>query len=903
MSIFKEKNFYDFIIEYDRIKSNDYSNEDVTRIFEKVAEKNDCSLKYGKSKSDRILIFDNNVIGGMRGSKPSTTSSQAVSICNQQAVLEEYLRIVKQEETEAGQLVFNIRITIVEGTVAAALLKIPKYIIGNGINNIEELIDKKNSERRQKAFYKNHEIKFDAQLSTELNSLGLKLSDVLPENRVCIINDDLNVLNGAESLDVTHNISDEIKETALNAVAAVPGLYTAGVDLSLDYIESDETRVDGISLSISTLIHYLPYKGKSVQVLDYYIKSLISSYKNKNNLKLSEYELNLFDSLSEFENRKKNCMRNFLKYDIKGILELSIDDKSKKELIEEKEKLEMEERANISIGKGTFYIDESFSSNLNVQEKDVLRLFKHNKNTKKIAKKALKNEIIPFPNFDSVPLDINYYKTDKSEKYGTSYQLYIQSLRSCTEVLLEFEKSKDIRYLFKAKEIIYMWIDFVNAGTEEKMVWYDHPTAYRTQTIIHFIYLAKLNDLDIDDRLFTAVLKKHGDVLMDESLYRNNNHGLMMDKSLLVLGNVLSNQLFFSTGYHRAIETFYYSFSAQGIHLENSPDYHNMVVKMYNEIERYLKLSGKSFNKTILGYLNLSSKYLDTIKAPNNRLPAIGDSNNTIRKSPKYYNNFCDVEAGIGVLQYNKEKPFYTNFICGYSSQVHKHKDDFAVGINYNGEDFIIDAGKFNYNRNSPIRNYMISTEAHSVFSLKDYSYDIKANNRFTRNIKISGYNFNDQISFIKGTHADYNNTDTRLARTVMQIDGLPVFIIVDDCLTDSLMNFSQVFNLHEKIKVTQKNDKYYLEGKNETLVIKQFVKVDSGSIILGDRTIPAAVNTTGFGEVTETKQIKFEKCSDDYNIFLTAIYDENEINELTISYINKELKIVLNDKEYCLSI
>src|SRR5699024_4677116 len=151
---------------------------------------------------------------------------------------------------------------------------------------------------------------------------------------------------------------------------------------------------------------------------------------------------------------------------------------------------------------------------------------------------------------------------DKRKKYGDSYQLYIQSMRSCSDIMNEYIKTNDKKYLDKVEEIIHSWIDFASDGPDEKMVWYDHPTAYRTQVIIEYLYHAKNLDKQIDDRLFKAVLLKHGEILSDDAKYNNNNHGLMMDKALMVLGNVLEDKLLFNKGYYRAIDTFWYSFSS-----------------------------------------------------------------------------------------------------------------------------------------------------------------------------------------------------------------------------------------------------------------------------------------------------------------------------------------------------
>ena len=58
----------------------------------------------------------------------------------------------------------------------------------------------------------------------------------------------------------------------------------------------------------------------------------------------------------------------------------------------------------------------------------------------------------------------------------------------------------------------------------------------------------------------------------------------------------------------------------------------------------------------------------------------------------------------------------------------------------------------------------------------------IHDSNRFTRNVEIKGFNFNDNISFIKGSHSDYKQVDAELLRTIVQINNKPILIIIDEC-------------------------------------------------------------------------------------------------------------------------
>lgn len=365
-----------------------------------------------------------------------------------------------------------------------------------------------------------------------------------------------------------------------------------------------------------------------------------------------------------------------------------------------------------------------------IEEHDFIKLLKYDKRTDKIAESAMKDLIIPFPNFEETNFSKKHNWNAENEKYGKSYQLYIHSLRFVSSLLLQYEKKDDIKYLKKAEEFIESWIKFMNSKPKNEMIWYDHPVANRVQNIIHFLYLAK-GKLNINEEKYYKVLRQHGEFLMDDSHYNFNNHALMMDRSLMILGNILRDYDLFSTGYRRSIETFWYSFSSRGSHLENSPDYHRMVLLMYIEIEKYLKKHDQSFGETINHYMELAMQFLPIISRPDKRMPALGDSGNSALGRVKKYKKFSDDELGLTIIQREQPKTFYASFISGYSSITHKHRDDLSLTLYYAGDDILVDSGKFNYGKDIR-RRYMMSPQAHSTLFFPNDDYKLDKENRFT---------------------------------------------------------------------------------------------------------------------------------------------------------------------------
>ncbi|CAM2892861.1 heparinase II/III domain-containing protein [Salinicoccus roseus] len=492
-----------------------------------------------------------------------------------------------------------------------------------------------------------------------------------------------------------------------------------------------------------------------------------------------------------------------------------------------------------------------------IEEADVIRLVKYDKNTKKNADMALQDKIVPFPNFDPVDFSAGYdWQVDRTAKYGDSYQLYIQALRIVSALLLEYEKSKEIAYLKKARTLIESWMDFNDTKPENRMIWYDHPAANRAQNIIHFLFLAQ-DKFSLDLPRYHNVLVEHAEFMSDASEYRPNNHGLMMDRALMIIGRILGREDLFNIGYYRAIDTFWFSFSAKAVHLENSPEYHNMVRNMYLAMEEYLNGQDKSFGSTLVSYLEEAQDYLDILARPDRRLPAIGDSGNSVGTQNKKYMNFTDYESGMTILQYKEPRPLYLSFIAGFSTNTHKHRDDLSITLQYDMEDILVDPGKFNYSRN-PIRSYMQSPQAHSTIFLEKEKYNKSHDNRFTRLVETTQFFKNESYVLVRGENRAFKTST--LERIVVMLKDHPIVLLLDKAYSDEIAY--QNFNLDQKVRVEAQD----AAGATVTLPsgrkvnFRQMKRTEGSVEVRPSLKRPvSSVNTIGFGKAAETQQLRFK--------------------------------------------
>lgn len=535
---------------------------------------------------------------------------------------------------------------------------------------------------------------------------------------------------------------------------------------------------------------------------------------------------------------------------------------------------------------------------LNFSKEELFLFEKKSKHTFNIANNALENFIIPFPNFEAANFNNGFNWEIRNKKFGKSYQLYIQSLRVINDLLIAFENTNNNDYLLKSKEIIDSWIEYKNTQPNNNMIWYDHPAANRAQLIVQFLYFAARN-LDIDYSTYIETLEDHLKVLKDDSIYNFNNHGLMMDKTLFVLGIALDRKDAFEHGLRRATETFWYNFSSNAIHLENSPEYHAMVTDIYRELQEFISNYNYSFSEYILEYLKQSDEYFDILVKPNGYLPQIGDSISKPHSLVnKKYKNLNDYESGMNILQRGGDKPVYITFIAGYSTQVHKHFDDLSITLNYNGHDFLVDPGKFNYSR-SPLRNYVKSAKAHSTPFFSEYKYTRSNENRFTRAVRTLGYYHFEDYSIVSGVNESFSE-NTFIKRTIILLNHHDIVMVMDSTRSAETTKIIQNFNLDESVNISRTDkDDYILENKGVEISISQFISSRS-EIINGENEEERAKNTVGFGKLTDTKQIQFhgESYSKERMNFITLI-NLNHHNITKFEKDNSSIEMLVDQHSY----
>ena len=175
----------------------------------------------------------------------------------------EYSRRVIVEKFVTG---FDFRVLVINNEVIAAAQRVPAHVIGNGKNNIQELIDITNEDPRRGYGHENvlTEITIDRTTERLIDNAGYTLDSVLPENETLYLKSTANLSTGGTSVDVTDLMHPENVFIA-ERISRVIGLDICGIDIMAPNLTQSLKENGGVILEVNAApgfrMHLAPSEG------------------------------------------------------------------------------------------------------------------------------------------------------------------------------------------------------------------------------------------------------------------------------------------------------------------------------------------------------------------------------------------------------------------------------------------------------------------------------------------------------------------------------------------------------------------------------------------------------------------------------------------------------------------
>lgn len=176
------------------------------------------------------------------------------------------------------------RIYVVGDEVISCVYREAASVTGDGEKTIEQLITEKNRQRKKNPNLKNKLIKIDFEITRMLNRQGLMTSSVLDAGQQVFLRSTSNLSIGGEPFDVTDEVSDEIKQLAVDSLKAIGNIPHAGVDIIIDPEDDTKGVVIELNPTAGITFHVFPYNGKMrdvpAKIIDYYFPETKGEGKN-----------------------------------------------------------------------------------------------------------------------------------------------------------------------------------------------------------------------------------------------------------------------------------------------------------------------------------------------------------------------------------------------------------------------------------------------------------------------------------------------------------------------------------------------------------------------------------------------------------------------------------------------
>lgn len=283
------------------------------------------------------------------------------------------------------------------------------------------------------------------------------------------------------------------------------------------------------------------------------------------------------------------------------------------------------------------------------------------------------------------------------------------------------------------------------------MAFHDETTAQRLLQICHFVdgHAHRVPE-DVVDELSRAA-GATAELLLEPAFYAGrNNHGMFQDLALLryaVAGQSLRGpagpdllRSCVDTALDRLFRNLTESFTADGVHVENSPGYHLMVCRYLRDLLPVFEAADLAKAEVLGEIYRAAERFATHNLLPDGRLPPLGDTKVERVRDTGHRTTFPGREYLYAVTQgargtapteraavypeagyafwrsaWGDPDAEHVLFKAAYRSNYHHHADDLSLLVHTAGRLVLTEAGPYGYDYGDPLTQYAFSQYAHST--------------------------------------------------------------------------------------------------------------------------------------------------------------------------------------------
>lgn len=521
------------------------------------------------------------------------------------------------------------------------------------------------------------------------------------------------------------------------------------------------------------------------------------------------------------------------------------------------------------------------------------------------SKLALKNKYVFFGNFDAISFEDNFDWNYKHNHSPNTYQVYMHTLNIVGNLTNSYIDTKNKKYIKKANNILFDWMDSESNKYEnnKNASWKDHSVSSRVKNLLLY-QISAPKYLKLNENVLGPQLKLHGEYLSDRAHYSENNHGMMSDEALLLVSNFIETpetaNRFKEIATLRMERMIYKLFSSMSMNLENSPEYHRMTQILTKNFINLTEIMNIEFDQRCKDIVEQSEKLNSSLIKPDKTYPLIGDTGYKKFNIEKSFDNLIDYQAGLAIInspnQSKDSDSSWLSFKSGYVTKSHKQFDDLSINYYHNGEDILVDSGKYNYDRRDPMKQYVKSPKAHSTIFFKEETYELGNPIEEYNDMRLKFVKETSEFVHLAATNHLYNNMFIWRDVIYLESKGL---IIVDRYKAESPRLMAQNFNFHEGLTIESRGNNEFgvSTPTGKELILKEHTSRTLNRYYPHDHKERGFISRK-FSEFIETQQIEYLKKSFK-NQFITTIHEPQKIDIQSITEENGTLLISVDGRPH----
>lgn len=438
-----------------------------------------------------------------------------------------------------------------------------------------------------------------------------------------------------------------------------------------------------------------------------------------------------------------------------------------------------------------------------------------------------------------------------ADPYGDrSWRFWLNAWIFLDPVLAGYEQLGRAEYMAFARQIALDWISQnIDGETGSEFAWYDAGVGLRAPLLAQILD-DSLRDPKVPDEALLQLLRAarvHALELADpEKLASHSNHGLFQLAGLLALARTVpelrDSRLHQQYAAQELRQLAQAHFSKEGIHLEHSPYYHLLVVKL---LQQLMETGWLSQQKELIDLIAKASRNTIWMIHPNGTLVRLGDTD--LNKAADRLGNAESAEVEF-VLSRGRSgtepastfavfpesgyaairgpwshRPWgeasFLFFSAAFHSRTHKHADEFTFEWSELGQVLVMDSGKYAYFYDDPKRQYVESTRSHNTVEIDGRDYSRYRLDAFGSAIKSwgeeEGVYFVEAQLFRKRFFATNH-------RRVLVYKPRHWLVVIDQLDSDQERTFTQWFHFNPQFEMERRDDRLVgsLPGTEKVLVV-----------------------------------------------------------------------------------